>query len=228
MPALVVLPGIAAAFLLPSVAPSDTAYPTLMTMLPPGFLGFVFVALVAAIIASTGSSLSSIAKIFAHDVVEVVYPDATRRLIVIAGKFGAIGALIVAMAVARPLLGHTDQAFQYIQEFTGFLTPGVIVVFALGMFWPRTTEAGALLAAGGTVIVSAFYALFLPDLPFMIRMGHVFLICLGLAVAGSLATKPKRETAIDLSGIDYATSAGYNLASAAIVVILAGLYWYLW
>ncbi|GAA0564731.1 sodium:solute symporter family transporter [Rhizomicrobium electricum] len=228
MPALVVLPGIAAAFLLPGIAPSDTAYPWLMTTLPPGFLGFVFVALVAAIIASTGSSLSSIAKIFTHDVIEVVYPGATRRLLVIVGKFGAIGALIVAMAVASPLLGHTDQAFQYIQEFTGFLTPGVIVIFVLGMFWPRTTETGALLAAAGTVIASTAYALFLPQMPFMIRMGHVFLICLTLAVGGSLATKPKRETAIDLSGIDYSTSHGYNIAAGAIAVILAGLYWYLW
>jgi solute:Na+ symporter, SSS family len=228
MPALVVLPGIAAAFLLPGVAPSDTAYPRLMTMLPPGFLGFVFVALVAAIIASTGSSLSSIAKIFTHDVVAVVYPDATRRLLVIVGKFAAIGALIVAMAVASPLLGRTDQAFQYIQEFTGFLTPGVIVIFVLGMFWPRATETGALLAAGGTVIASTGYALLLPELPFMIRMGHVFLICFGLAVAGSLAVARKRETVLDLSGIDYATTAGYNIASAAIAAILAALYWYLW
>ncbi len=228
MPVLVVLPGIAAAYLLPGVAPSDTAYPRLMTMLPPGFLGFVFVALVAAIVASTGSSLSSIAKIFTHDVVEVVYPGATRRLLVIVGKFGAIGALMVAMAVASPLLGHTDQAFQYIQEFTGFLTPGVIVVFVLGMFWARTTETGALLAAGGTVIASAFYALFLPEMPFMIRMMNVFMICFALAVGGSLATRPKHEAAIDLKGVDYSTSAGYNIASAAIALILAGLYWYLW
>jgi SSS family solute:Na+ symporter len=228
MPALVVLPGIAAAFLINGVSPSDTAYPKLMTMLPPGFLGFVFVALVAAIIASTGSSLSSIAKIVTHDVIEVVYPGATRRLLVIVGKFGAIGALIVAMAIASPLLGHTDQAFQYIQEFTGFLTPGVIVIFTLGMFWPRATETGALLAAGGTVIASAGYALFLPEMPFMIRMGHVFLICLGLAVAGSLVTKPKHGPPIELTGIDYTTSTGYNIASAAIVAILAGLYWYLW
>lgn len=228
IPVIVVLPGIAAAFLIKDVVPSDMAYPRLMTMLPPGVLGFVFVALVAAIIASTGSSLSSIAKIFTQDVVQVVYPKASKRLLIIVGKFTAIGALIVAMAVASPLLGHADQAFQYIQEYTGFFTPGVVVVFVLGMFWRRTTETGALLAAGGSIVASTCYALFLPEVPFMIRMGHVFLICLGLAIAGSLVTKPKTETAFDLSGIDYSTSASYNIASAVIVAILASLYWYLW
>jgi SSS family solute:Na+ symporter len=228
MPAIVVLPGIAAAFLMPSVIPSDTAYPKLMNMLPPGLLGFAFVAMVAAIIASTGSSLASIARIFTQDVVQVVYPQATRRLLVIVGRFTAIGALIIAMAVASPLLGHTDQAYQYIQEFTGFFTPGVIVVFLLGLFWPRTTETGALLAAGGTVVASAAYAIFLPEMPFIIRMGWVFLICIALAVAGSLVTKQNGETTIDLTGIDYRTTPGYNIASALVFVILIGLYWYLW
>jgi SSS family solute:Na+ symporter len=230
MPAIVVLPGIAAAFLMQGnpATPSDTAYPKLMTMLPSGLLGFAFVAMVAAIIASTGSSLASIARIFTKDVVQVVYPHASRRLLVIVGRFTAIGALIIAMAVASPLLGHTDQAYQYIQEFTGFFTPGVIVVFLLGLFWRRTTEFGALLAAGGTVIVSALYAIFLPEIPFITRMGNVFLICIALAIAGSLATKQNTETTIDLSGIDYRTTAGYNIASALIVVILAALYWLLW
>ena len=123
---------------------------------------------------------------------------------------------------------HSDQAFQYIQEFTGFFTPGVIVVFLLGMFWSRATETGALLAAGGSILVSAFYAVFLPDVPFMTRMGHVGLICLALAVAGSLAAKPTQKTAIDTSGIDYSTTLGYNIASAVIVAILAALYYYLW
>jgi SSS family solute:Na+ symporter len=228
IPVIVVLPGIAAAYLLHGVTPSDTAYPKLMTMLPPGLLGFVFVALVAAIIASTGSTLSSIAKIATQDVVQVLYPDASRRLLVIVGKFTAIGAVIVAMAVAGPLLGRSDQAFQYIQEYTGFFTPGVFVVFVLGMFWRRTTETGALLAAVGTVLASAWYAVFLPEIPFMVRMGHVFGICLVLAIVGSLATKRKLDSTIDTTGIDYSTTPGYNLSAAVIAVVLAALYWYWW
>jgi len=228
MPVIVVLPGIAAAFLIGKVSPSDLAYPTLMNTLPAGYRGFVFVALVAAIIASTGSTLSSIAKIFTQDVVQVLYPKATRRLLVIVGKFTAIGALIVAMVAALLYMKNFDQAFQYIQAFTGFLTPGVVVVFLLGMFWPRTTETGALLAAGGSVLVSAGYAIAMPEVPFMIRMGHIFLIAFGLAVAGSLATKRKPDSTIDVGGIDYSTTIGYNIASALIVAILAALYWYLW
>jgi len=229
MPVVVVLPGIAAAYLLPHLSRSDEAYPNLMLLLPNGVLGLVFVALVAAIIASMGSTLSSIATIFTQDVVKVVHKGAGKRLLVIVGRFTAIVALIIAMVVAAPLLGHFDQAFQYIQEFNGFFTPGVVVIFILGMFWRRTTETGALLAGVGSVIISALFAIFLPAMPFLIRMGWVFLICFALAVAASMIERHKPETStIDVSGIDYSTGALYNVASLAIVAILAGLYWWYW
>ena len=120
-------------------------------------MGFVFVALIAAIVASMGSTLSSIATIFTSDVVKVVTRKPSKRLLVIVGRFAAIVALIVAM-VRHAALGHFDQAFQYIQEYNGFFTPGIAVIFLLGLFWKRTTETGALLAAVGSVAVSTFYA----------------------------------------------------------------------
>jgi solute:Na+ symporter, SSS family len=229
MPLIVVLPGICAAYLMPHLSRSDEAYPALMTLLPSGLLGFVFVALVAAIIASMGSTLSSIATIFTVDVFKVLHKKASKRLQVIIGRFAAIAALIIAMAVATPLLGHFDQAFQYIQEYNGFFTPGITVIFVLGMFWKRTTETGALLAAVGSVAISAFYAVFFPAVPFIERMGYAFGICLVLAVGASLASKTK-ETAsgIDVSGIDYSTGPIYNIAIIAIAAILAGLYWLWW
>ncbi len=228
MPLIVVLPGLAAAYLLPPpLARADAAYPLLMNMLPPGLLGFVFVALVAAIIASTGSTLSSIAKIITNDVVQVLYPKVSRRLLVILGRFTAVAALIVAMALAEPVLGRWDQAFQYIQEYTAFLSPGVVVIFTLGLFWPRANETGALLAVAASVLGSAFYALFLPEIPFMVRTGYVFLLCLAAAVGGSLLTK-RAQTGIDPNGVDFRTEPSYNIAAALIVLCLAGLYWYFW
>lgn len=228
MPLIVVLPGLAAAYLLPPpLARADEAYPLLMNMLPPGLLGFVFVALVAAIIASTGSTLSSIAKIFTNDVVAVLYPKVSHRLLIIIGRFTAIGALIIAMVLAAPLLGHWDQAFQYIQEYTAFLSPGVVVIFALGLFWPRANETGALWAAGTSVIGSGFYALYLPQLPFMVRMGYVFLLCLTVAIAGSLLTK-RAASEIGTDGVDFKTEPSYNAAAALIVLCLIGLYWCFW
>ena len=229
MPLIVVLPGLAAAYLLEGpLARADEAYPLLMTTLPPGFLGFVFVALVAAIIASTGSTLSSIARIFTSDIVEVLYPLASRRLLWILGRFTAIGALIAGMALATPLLGHDDQAFQYIQEYTGFLSPGVVTIFVLGLFWPRANETGALLAAGASVLGSAVYALALPEIPFLIRMGHVFILCVVLAFAGSLLTKPHPENCVDLGGVAFRTGPRFAAAASAIFVCLIALYWTFW
>ena len=198
-----------------------------MILLPSGLLGLVFIALVAAIIASMGSTLTSIATIFTSDVLKAVHKDASKRLLTIVGRFAAIGALLAAMAAAMPLLGHFDQAFQYIQEFNGFFTPGVAVIFLLGMFWKRATEAGALVAAVGSVAISVIYWTFFPSVPFINRIGYAFAICLGLAIFVSLMQKPKPST-IDVAGIDYSTSVGFNVASAAIVAILAALYTVWW
>jgi SSS family solute:Na+ symporter len=229
IPLLVVLPGIAAAVLLPHLSRSDEAYPTLMTLLPSGLLGLVFVALVAAIIGSMGSTLSSIATIFSNDVLKTVKDNASKRLQIIAGRFAAIIALVIAMVAAFPLLGHFDQAFQYIQEYTGFFTPGIVVIFLLGMFWKRATEAGALVAAVGSVLLSFFYWTFLPAVPFMNRMGYIFLICLGSAVVVSLLQKPKPQSStIDVTGIDYSTSAAFNIAGLVVIAILVELYSFWW
>jgi solute:Na+ symporter, SSS family len=230
MPLLVVLPGIAAALLLPELGRSDEAYPQLMLkILPQGVLGFVFVALVAAIIASMGSTLSSIATIFTVDVFKVIHKGPSKRLLVIVGRFAAIVALLVAMVTAMPLLGNFDQAFQYIQEFNGFFTPGITVVFILGLFWKRATETGALVAAVGSVTLSTFYRVFLPQIPFMNRMGYVFLICLALAVTVSLSEKSKPQTStIEVSGINFSTGAAYNIAAFVIIAILAALYAVAW
>jgi solute:Na+ symporter, SSS family len=229
IPVLVVLPGIAAVLLVDGLGRPDEAYPMLMTMLPNGLLGFVFIALVATIISSMGSALSSIAAIFSRDVLKVINPDAGDRLLSITGRFTAIGALVIAMAAAIPLLGSFDQAFQYIQEFTGFITPGVLTIFLLGLFWKRATEAGALAAVAGSVLVSLALKLFLPAIPFVNRMGYVFLACIGLAVVVSLARKSKTQSStIDIAGIDYSTDPVFNIASLAVVAVLTAIYAIWW
>jgi solute:Na+ symporter, SSS family len=90
-----------------------------------------------------------------------------------------------------PLLGHFDQAFQFVQEYLGFFTPGITVIFLLGLFWKRANETGALVAAVGSALLSFLYWKYLPGVPFMNRIGYVFLICLGMAIAASLSQKPK-------------------------------------
>jgi SSS family solute:Na+ symporter len=229
MPVLIVLPGIAAVALSPNLARPDEAYPHLMAMLPAGILGLVFAALLAAIVASLGSKINSIATIFTMDVYKPLRPQTSQHRLVLIGRSTAAGALIIAMLAAKPLLGSFDQAFQYIQEFTGFFTPGICVIFLLGMFWERTTATGALVAAVASAVLSFVFKLSWPSLPFMDRVGLVFLLCLSIAVVLSLLQAP-RQTAlrVDLKNIDYSTDAGFNVGAIIVIVILIALYAVWW
>lgn len=229
MPLIIVLPGIAAVALAPHLAHPDEAYPHLMALLPPGLLGLVFAALVAAIVASMGSKINSIATIFTMDVYRHLRPEASQRHLVLIGRCTAAVALVIAIFTAQPLLGRFDQAFQYIQEFTGFFTPGICVIFLLGMFWERCTAAGALAAAIGSAVLSLLLKWVWPSLPFMDRVGLAFLACLALAVVISLLQARRAQVLkVEIKQIDYSTSTGFNMAALAITVILIGIYWKWW
>jgi SSS family solute:Na+ symporter len=229
MPLIIVLPGIAAVALAPHLAHPDEAYPHLMALLPSGLLGLVFAALVAAIVASMGSKINSIATIFTMDVYRHLRPAASQRHLVLIGRCTAAVALVIAILTAQPLLGHFDQAFQFIQEFTGFFTPGICVIFLLGMFWERCTAGGALAAAIGSALLSALLWWKWTSLPFMDRVGLVFVVCLALAIVISLLQARRAQVLkVEIKQIDYSTSAGFNLAALAITAILIGIYWKWW
>jgi SSS family solute:Na+ symporter len=236
MPVIIVIPGIAAVVLAPDLARPDQAYPTMMNLLPAGILGLVFAALVAAIIASTASKINSIATIFTLDLYAKGLHTGTRaedsagdpameKKLVLVGRISATVAILLAMIAARPLLGNFDQGFQYIQEFTGFITPGITVIFLLGLFWKPATEAGALSAAATSVLGSLLMWQFMPDFPFMNRMLVVFLAALVLAVIVSLL-RPQAAAAnrIETRGMDYSTSASFNIFGLGVILILVALY----
>jgi SSS family solute:Na+ symporter len=248
MPVIIVLPGIAAVVLAPNLLKPDQAYPTMMRLLPPGLLGLVFAALVAAIIASTASKINSIATIFTLDLYAKFRGEPTRaeddkaesqreeRHLVLVGRITAVTAILIAILVARPLVGSSEQAFQFIQEFSGFFTPGITVIFLLGLFWKRATETGAIVAAVTSVLLSTVMKYTLPSAslsqglndyltPFINRMGVVFLVSLVLAVIVSLATKARPGTdTIDTRDVRYKTSAGFNIGALGVVLILIALY----
>ncbi len=228
MPVIIVLPGIAAVMLAPDLAKPDEAYPTMMRLLPSGLLGLVFAALIAAIIASTASKINSIATIFTLDLYAKRVSgtgDARERHLVFVGRAAATVSILIAIFAARPLLGQSEQAFQFIQEFTGFFTPGITVIFLLGLFWKPANEAGALSAAAASVLLSWAFRTWLPGIPFLDRMAIVFIAALVLAVAVSLLV-PTRSGAdtIDTRSVDYRTSTGFNVGSLAVVLILIALY----
>jgi SSS family solute:Na+ symporter len=174
--------------------------------------------------------MNSIATIFTIDLFKPVRPHTTERSLVRIGRSVALSALIIAAIAARPLLGEAEQAFQWLQEFTGFFTPGVVTLFVLGMFWERATASGAFAAAIGSALFSLLFKIFLPELPFMNRVGFVFLLCVAVTVVVSLMHRgPKRHPkAIRVADIDFRTAAGFNIAGALVAAILTGLYWYWW
>jgi SSS family solute:Na+ symporter len=229
MPVIIVLPGIAAVILAPDLERPDEAYPHLMAMLPSGILGLVFAALVAAIVASLGSKINSIATIFTMDLYRSWNPETPTQKLVVIGRVAAVISLIIGIAMAKPLLGSFQQGFQYIQDFTGFFTPGICVIFLLGMFWERTTATGAMVAAIGSFLLSLALRIWWPELPFMNRVGLVFLLCTAVAVVLSLMEKPSQAALrVDLRNIDYSTSAGFNVAALTIVGVLVALYAVWW
>ena len=255
MPVIIVLPGIAAVMLAPNLAVGDEAYPTMLKLLPPGLLGLVFAALVAAIIASTASKINSIGTIFTLDLYAKARGINTRgengtgktgqeKHLVLVGRIVAAIAVVIAIIAAKPLIGQSDQAFQFIQEFSGFFTPGITVIFLLGLFWKQATEAGAIVAAVTSVLLSFVLksiisiehpAAYIPQalntwlFPFMNRMLFVFLVSLALAMIVSLAFKGRGDAnRVTMEGVSFKTPNVFNVAGVGVILILIALYAVWW
>ncbi len=175
MPIIVVLPGIAAYVLYKdgafqtemlqdgSVNP-DRAYPVLLNLLPAGLKGLSFAALTAAVVASLAGKANSIATIFTLDIYKkVLKTDATEKNLVTTGKISIVVAMILGVLIAPHLGIDKKGGFQYIQEYTGFVSPGIFAMFILGFFWKRTTSGAALFATIGGFGLSILLK-FLPKL----------------------------------------------------------------
>ena len=242
MPLIVVVPGIAAYYIVhlhPELIPAgavnvieknDHAYPWLLnTFVPAGLKGLAFAALIAAIVSSLSSMVNSTATIWSMDIYkQIVKKDASEKELVKSGRIMSGLALVVAIAIA-PQLSSLDQAFQYIQEFTGFVSPGILLIFMSGLFWKKSTADGALWAAGLSVIFSAGFYFLVPDLPFMDRMGLVFIMAAIVMVIVSYMKKQKSDPkAIVINKELFKTDKIFNIASVGIIIILIILYAVFW
>ena len=194
MPLIVVIPGIAAYVLAADIAKPDQAFPwVLNNYVGVGFKGLVFAALVAAIGSSISSMVNSVSTIFTLDIYK---PFVTRngevsdKQLVRVGKVTAGVALLVGVLIA-PALGSLDQVLQFIQEYTGLISPGVVAVFIFGIFWKRATSKAALVAVLIAVPLNLLLKFIFPELPFLDRMGFCFLAISGLIVAISLVETNK-------------------------------------
>ena len=225
MPIIVVLPGIAAVIIYPNLTISDHAYPSMMSLMPIGIKGLVFAALVAAIVSSLASMTNSISTIFTMDIYSKLVPDKTQTHYVKIGRIAVCVSLVIALIVAEPFLGNFDQAFQYVQEFTGFFTPGIVVIFLLGMFWSKATSTGAFSAAIGSAIFSILFKLYMPHIAFMDRVSIVFILCLILCVVVSLFNKEVQENnTVKLDEVSFNTEVSFNITSLGVIICLVVFY----
>ena len=188
IPFIVVLPGICAYYMAQnadqfshlqgSINVSDDAYPWLIrNFTPTGIKGLSFAALTAAIISSLASMFNSTSTLFTMDIYKkYINKDATDKTLVNVGRIVAVAALIIAAIAVKPLLGGLDQAFQYIQEYSGFIYPGIITVFGLGLLWKRASSTAAVWTAIITIPLGVLFKIFLPDVAFQFRAGYIFII----------------------------------------------------
>jgi len=246
MPLIVVIPGIAALVIVnkggdstfiqsmtdpvSGLIKSDRAYPTLLQLLPAGLKGLAFAALTAAIVSSLASMANSTSTIFTMDIYkQYINKEASEVKQVTIGRIAAFVAFLVAALVA-PALGTLDQAFQFIQEYTGFVSPGVFAIFFFGVFWKKTTSNAALTAAVLTIPLSTVLKFGMPNLPFIDRMGVVFLVIAALIVAISLYEGKGKDhpNSIEVNKELFKTSMTFKIGAIVIAAIIAVLYIIFW
>jgi solute:Na+ symporter, SSS family len=269
MPVIVVLPGIAAyvlyqqgsfqsELLLAGKVNSDKAYPVLLNLLPTGMKGLAFAALTAAVVASLAGKANSIATIFTLDIYKrYLHPEVDERRIVWIGKWAIVVAMVIAIAIAPHLGIDKEGGFQFIQKYTGFVSPGIFAMFIMGFFWKRTTSNAALFATLGGFACSCFLE-FLPrwldlsgiapfgfakltnagvyEIPFLDRMEIVFIFCVfGMIIISLLGKSPAAPggqspagTALAVNTSMFKVSNGFAVGALTVCGVLAALYTIFW
>ena len=258
MPIIVVLPGIAAYALDRSgtlgdaMRPGgelnpDRAYPTLLALLPAGIKGLAFAALTAAVVASLAGKANSIATIFTLDIYNKHFNrEASEQKMVWIGRVSVVASMAIAVLLA-PLMGIDKKGgFQYIQEYTGFVSPGILAMFLLGFYWRKTTAAAAMFATIGGLVFSVFLK-FLPlamdlsflapigfavdngagvyEIPFLDRMLIVFImVVIGMVVMSKMAEQDGALKRMHIDRSLFRVDGGFALGSAVICVLLVAIY----
>jgi SSS family solute:Na+ symporter len=266
-PLIIVIPGIAIFYLYnhnlidtslinitkdgATTADSNRTYPTLLLLLPQGIKGITVAAFAATVIASLAAKVNSISTIFTLDIYKKAFqPKATELKIVNVGKLAIVVATVIGilltLSLGNALMGEGKQGFQYIQEYTGFVSPGIFAMFLLGFFWKKTTSNAALFAMIGGFIFSVVLK-FLPgvmnleflygigfslpvngtyEIPFLDRMAIVFLLCVIGMIAISLFENAKgvKPKGLEIDAAMFKPSTSFGIGALIIVGLLIALY----
>lgn len=272
MPVIIVVPGIAIYYLYTHnmidnslinitkdgqvVADSNKAYPALLKLLPVGVKGVTVAAFAATVISSLAAKVNSISTIFTLDIYKKVFnKEATEKRLVYIGKVAIILSTIIGilltLGLGDALMGEGKQGFQYIQEYTGFVSPGIFAMFLLGFFWKKTTSNAALFATIGGFFFSVILK-FLPgvmnleflhtvgfavvnakgvfEIPFLDRMAIVFILCvIGMYIISTIENKKGVTThGLEIDAKMFKTSTGFAVGSLIIIGLLVALYTAFW
>ncbi len=268
MPVIVVLPGIAAYVIYmkgglqtemlgtDGIINPDKSYPVLLNLLPVGLKGLSFAALTAAIVASLAGKVNSISTIFTLDIFKKkINPDASEKKMVQVGKITVFAAMLIAVIIA-PMLGIDKKGgFEFIQEYTGFVSPGIFAMFILGFFWKKTSSNAAMFATIGGFVLSVFFK-FLPrimnleflhssgfatlveqkdktmlyEIPFLDRMGFVFIICVVLMILISLIDEKRglKSKGLEVDAKMFKVNNSFAIGALIVSGVLVALYSIFW
>jgi solute:Na+ symporter, SSS family len=268
MPVIVVIPGIAAYVLhqrgyfqtqmldSKGIVDVNKAYPSLLNLLPEGLKGLAFAALTAAIVASLAGKANSIATIFTLDIYKkAINKNADEKNLVRVGKLTVVIAIflavLLALVIGEQLMGEGKQGFQYIQEYTGFFSPGIFAMFILGFFWKKTTSNAALFATIGGLVFACILK-FLPrfadlsflapygfskansagvyEIPFLDRMGFVFIACIIGMYIISIAErrKPLKAKVLEVDTKMFRVTPGFAAGALIVSGLIIALYTLFW
>jgi SSS family solute:Na+ symporter len=209
----------------------DKAYPWLIsTFVPAGLKGIVLAALTAAITSSLASMMNSISTIFTMDLYKpYLKKNSSENQLVNVGRLVALIAIVIALLIA-PFLNSLPQVFQYIQEYTGLVSPGILAVSMLGLFWKKVTARGAIWGAILSIPVALFLKLPFIELPFIDQMLYTFLITIAITGMISLTSNNYDDDpkGFNLTGKLFSTSSVFNISSYVVCLILAILYTVFW
>ncbi len=210
---------------------NDNAYPWLISVfVTPGFKGLVVAALAAAIVSSLASMLNSVATIFTMDIYKPYFnKKASDKTTVNVGRLSASVALIIAVLLA-PQLDSVGQVFQYIQEYTGLVSPGILAVFLMGLFWKKTTTNAAIVGVLSSIVVAILLKFPAVGLPFMDQMFYTLIITIVVIAGVSLSTNTSDDDpkAIILTSKTFKTSPGFNISAYIVLILTACLYAIFW
>ncbi|MEH0153137.1 sodium/sugar symporter [Limibacter armeniacum] len=230
LPLIVVIPGIAAFALQADIAKPDEAYPWLLsTFVPTGIKGLAFAALIAAVVSSLSSMINSISTIFTLDIYKPFFnKNSSEGNLVKVGRLTSAVALLIAVLVG-PQLANLDQAFQFIQKYSGYVSPGVVVIFIFGLFWKKSTANAALAVAVASIPFSILVdSVLFPEMPFIDQMGVVFLILSAMMVAITYIEGYSHSKGFTFGMELFKTSSVFNMVSILLFTFVAAIYALWW